>query len=1150
MTDDFNQLRPPNDHDDSGDELDWLSDEPEQPGEEPGGQLGFTGELAWRQDVEAAFEAQQPGMSAEFDWQADAASDEQPGPDDDLPDWLSAFTQESPAPDEPSPADVPPWLRGFDAEAEEASAPADDVPPWLREDAEESFDRPAAMDETPASDGDVPLWLAGFDEEDAEAEAAPIGDVPPWLREDAEESFDRPAAIDETPVGAGDVPAWLAGFDEETAADAEEIPVVDWLMQSADTAADEDDLFSGLDEALGIAPAAAPKPPAGLDAYLVEEVVEDDFFDRPAEEPAIVQAVAAAPGAEEEDWLTGLDLSSEPAAQASDDWSEELEAAEELITAPGAEEEDWLTGLDLSSEPAAQTSDDWFSELEAEAPAEAEAMSDWPAAMPAAEAGGTKDIFAELGLPTPETGYDFLDEPEGEWFAADEAPAGASPGWLEELGEVDLSQLEPEADEEPEAEPADAAFLAELQKAAPVYDPRASALDDLESLLASYESPQAAESDRALLDSRVDIDRLLSDEDLEQIAARRAARPTPEISPDTPEWLSEMGVSVGEVSAAAILRKQSQDERPLEDLDERLLALHHSGLELTAAPEEAPPADLKSLLPGVTQFIAPAPIRTGTTGISGELALTPDQAGRIKLLRALAAVEEETAAVKPPSAIELTYETPSFADILAEEGEEEAPLPEAEPAPAGRPPRRRVKVGRLLVALLITAAVVLPFVFGPLRVGNLPPGLFAPGSRQQIAFDRVNSLRPGDWVLVAAEYGPTGAAELDGLTEALLRHVRARGARPVIVSTNALGLLHVQAITDRMGGGAALVRYLAGGVVGLRAFAADAAPFLATDINGQPTNLNAASLRDFALVVVIAERAEDLRPWAEQIAPLTNAPLVAAAGFSAAPLVEPYVLPGAPEASGGVRGLLVGYADAFTYGALLDALPPADVPLPTESAEPTQTPIPPVQTPPAPEAAPESADSTPEAAVESTDEAAAEATAEATESVAEATAEETPAAPELVIFAQVNANQAVNVREGPGRTFAPVASVRPRERVQIIGRSGDSLWLQIRLEDGREGWISSNLIVIEEPPTPTPDGPTPTPERLDDPNAIVALMSDSLWWGVPPVPAQQAAPPVPARRYEAERWYGMTLGLIVIIAVIVLGTVVNIVGSLFRRRGR
>ncbi len=1067
MTDDFNQLRPPNDfEDDSGDELDWLSDVPEQPGEKPGDRLGFTGELAWRQDVEGAFEEQQPGFADELDWQSEDQPEVEPGGENDLPDWLTPFAQGTPAPDEP---------------------PSEDVPPWL----------------------------AGFGEEAVEEEAAPVGDVPPWLREDAEEIFGQSAAPEENQVSDGDIPPWLAGFEEETAAEAGKVPVVDWLMQPDETPDfDEDDLFGGLDEALGIAPAAEPQPPAGLDAYLVEEVVEDDFFDQPAEkeEPAIVEAAAAESEAEQADWLAGLDLTPEPAAEALDGWFAEAEFEQDVL---------------------------------ADEPAEAGEVPDWLAeAAPAAEEGAPKDIFAELGLPSPETGYEFLDQPEGEWFAEEPSP-GASPGWLEELGEVDLTQLEPEA-AEPEAEPADADFLAELQQAAPTFDTGASALDDLESLLASYEAPAANTGDGALLDTRVDIDRLLSDEDLEQIAARRSARQRPEISPDAPEWLSEMGLSVGEVSAAAILRKQSQDERPLDELDERLLALHESGLELTAAPEETPPADLKSLLPGVTQFIPPAPIKTGATGIAGELALTPEQAGKVRLLRSLAAVDEETAGVRMPSAIDLTYETPSFADILAEEGEEETPLPEeAEPAPAARPTRRRVKVGRLVMALLITAAVVLPFVFGPLRVGDLPPQQFAPGSRQQIAFDRVDALRPGDLALVAAEYGPTGAAELDGLTEALLRHIQGRGARPVIVSTNALGLLHVQAIGQRLGGGPVLVRYLAGGVVGLRAFGGDAARFLATDINGRATNLDVDSLRDFALVVVIAERAEDLRAWAEQIAPLTGAPLVAASGFSAAPLVEPYTLSGSPGAVAGIRGLLVGYADAYTYHARLNALSPADVPPPaeTETAEPTQTPIPPTaEATTAPEAAPESTKETPEAAEtpESTEETPE--AAETRESAEETP--ETPAAPELVIFGVVRADQAVNVREGPGRTFTPVASVRPREQVQIIGRSGDRLWLLIRLEDGREGWISSDLIEIAEPPTPTP-------ERLDDPNAIVALVSDSLRWGVPEAPAQQAAPtPAPELRYGAERWYSMTLGLIVIIAVIALGTVGTILSSLFRRRRR
>lgn len=1202
MSDDFNELRPPEGDDDNW--LDWQADDDaEQSAASSGDRLGFTGELSWRQDVEKAFSDQLDEANDDaFDWQPDTGTDA-PQPDDDVPDWLAAFTGDEPAESEPA-VDLPPWLSQFgETEPEDeaaAPAPLGDVPAWLREDSEDLPGQPVE----PAPGLETPPWLSQFGEAEPEDEAAaamPAADVPAWLREDSE---DAPAA---------DLPPWLSGADEPEAAETPAIPggdVPPWLAGLDEPAApvEDDDLFAGLDEALGIAPgsasagetpdwmgafeepAAAEAPPSGLDAYLVEEVVDETFFDEPPADEGVVPdwLMAAAPDTEAAEPAAGEPL----AGDLFSGWmaAPEPEEVEEVEELPAPSDElfpDWMSAPDETEaeeapdlltgwEAARQALDTADEELAAD-----EGVPDWlaAAAPPSEPATVPQDIFGELGLPSPETGFDFLDNPPVEaetpdWFEP-EAAASAEPGWLGELGELDLSS----AAETETAVPAEADFLAELRGAAdltadvepppaPDYDLSPPSFDDLDSLIASYEAPEATPEYRALVDTRIDdIERLLSDEDIGEIAARRAPRvEAGDISPETPDWLTESGVLVGGASAGAILRRQTERERPLEELDERLQALHDRGLDLPPPVEEAPSPDLKTLLPGVKEFIAPTPIKAGTTGIAGEVMLSPQQMDKLKLLRLLAPAE---APPQPqvPSALDQTYAAPSFADLVGEEEELEEAV---EPVPAPRRERRRIQFDRLLIVLLVALAVVLPFFVGVLRVGDLPPAQFAANSRQQAVFDRVNALAPGDLVLVAAEYGPTGAAELDGLTEALLRHMLLKGARPVIISTNPLGLLHVQHILDRLTADAVftvqlnrplaanrdfyVARYLTGSVIGLRAFAQNVPALLATDISGRATNLATASLRDFALIVTIAERAEDVRAWAEQVAPLAGKPLSVAVGFAAAPLAEPYVQPNSPEKMGGIRGLLVGYRDAYTYRAQLgvvDAVALGSIPTQPPAVLPT---VPPAS--PAPADQDETAvEATAEAAgtVETTPEAPAEATAEA---AATAEATDTP----LVIFGVIDADQTVNVREGPARVFRAVAAARPGDRVQIIGRSGDGDWLQIRLADGREGWISSGLVRVEEPATPTPDAGAGL-----DPYAVVALESDVRWvaFQVTPTPAAEstaepAAPPFDAADvvtgtptpYRDERWYGMTLGLIVIIAVIATGTVINVIGSLFRRRGR
>ena len=68
----------------------------------------------------------------------------------------------------------------------------------------------------------------------------------------------------------------------------------------------------------------------------------------------------------------------------------------------------------------------------------------------------------------------------------------------------------------------------------------------------------------------------------------------------------------------------------------------------------------------------------------------------------------------------------------------------------------------------------------------------------------------------------------------------------------------------------------------------------------------------------------------------------------------------------------------------------------------------------------------------------------------------------------VTSLQAVNVREGPGTEFNILAALNPGTGVIVVGQNEDGTWLNVRLEDGREGWMSFRLVRIEPTPTPFP----------------------------------------------------------------------------------
>lgn len=60
----------------------------------------------------------------------------------------------------------------------------------------------------------------------------------------------------------------------------------------------------------------------------------------------------------------------------------------------------------------------------------------------------------------------------------------------------------------------------------------------------------------------------------------------------------------------------------------------------------------------------------------------------------------------------------------------------------------------------------------------------------------------------------------------------------------------------------------------------------------------------------------------------------------------------------------------------------------------------------------------------------------------------------------------VNVREGPDVDFSAFIALDPGTGVVVLGRTEDGDWLNVRLDDGREGWVAADLVRVQ--PTATP----------------------------------------------------------------------------------
>ncbi len=1245
------------------------------------------------------------------DWSQSSAGSLSDLPADDEPDWLLNETAEDDTPVS-SESGLPPWLQDEPATSDD---PLDDVPDWLLglDDvqteatpytvggklSEDWLAQGEALPETNETELTFDEWAA---QQAAAARTPELDELLPDSFSDLEDA--GPVTPDDIDTGA--LPGWFLGMEELDTSDAP-----DWFTETDPTAP------SSPTEPMADTVYDDPAPTLSLDDFLstVEvdhlpeaEVLADDEVDEaahPAEMPASLTDSFG------DDFFTSLGISDE---SQSPEAGFELEHDEEAEQPVQEYADDFFSSLvasgqtdDLPEPSMADFGDDFLSSIGMEAgdalPPEAEAEPESPQLAPLPDA-----FFTSLGVEAqPETEFeqptadDFdLDSlfaaeadsiepvefdpalPDGEflsalgiennaeaepynWFA--EAEQGITEevddaDWLGELGELeDLPAAE--------AEPLDDDFFADLGAPAPVR-PSEAEFQDLDSLLASLDEvneQNALPSTGALTGSEeVDFDNLFSDPAFADIEPRI----DPETGFERSDLLTELGATVGTASAAAYLRQQR--DRPLDELPDRLKRLRDQAEQIGSAAQPESQT-LTDFLPGVTDGLAAGTLEIDAGSLASGITITPDQQRRIDILRTLTASDQATPRAAR-SAIDLTYDSGFLDDDEAFPGlgAEEAPAEEADlPVPLVQRPRR-IKLNRLLITLLVGAAVIAPFFLRPLRIGGPPPVSFGADSRQQDAFNILGTLRPGDFVLVGAEYGPTAAGELDSLLQVTLQHILLQRAIPVIVSGNPVALLRAdnllaelaedQTFLLRLGRTAPLeantdysiVRYLPGGSVGLRSLGTgQLTALLANDIHGQATGLNTLSgLDGFAAVVIVAERPTDLRNWAEQVAPLTGSPIIAATTFAASPLAEPYL--GAV-----LDGLLVGYPDALAYDALLlagaQAVPPGEIDpqqppvdatdslqatatitptttptqvLPTVTSTPlangvitatstinlregpsagspvvgslqpgdlvqvigqddsgawvnvrlpsggiegwvssnlivvrgagdapanTPLPLPTNTTIPAPTSTPlptQTAVVQPSATLPPTNTTTPVATSSPTQS---------PTPIPTVITARVTGTDRINVRSGPGTSFAPVGTAGPGEEFTVIGRNSAGDWIRVEFPDVEEAWIAAFLLNISAEQVPETSSTSGGVQLVRGggiafaPYRVQAQATEEATAEVSEDPAAAPQPQVgsPVLRtlpYAEERWYSMTLGLVVIIIIIVFGALVNILRALRRRR--
>lgn len=206
---------------------------------------------------------------------------------------------------------------------------------------------------------------------------------------------------------------------------------------------------------------------------------------------------------------------------------------------------------------------------------------------------------------------------------------------------------------------------------------------------------------------------------------------------------------------------------------------------------------------------------------------------------------------------------------------------------------------RLVIMLALFLVISTPILFD---IPNLPPPTADP--RASKFSQRILSLPNNATVLLAFDYQPGYAAELDTSTMVILDQLMARNAFLTLVSTSPSGVAQAERtlrlVTEQTGRryespiNYVNLGYLPGGSTGLNSLATALQTTTPRSVSGNqiwnvPGLKNINSISDFNLVIVVTDDANIARTWIEQVKPLlVNTPLLMVVSAQVEPMIQPY----------------------------------------------------------------------------------------------------------------------------------------------------------------------------------------------------------------------------------------------------------------------
>jgi hypothetical protein len=666
------------------------------------------------------------------------------------------------------------------------------------------------------------------------------------------------------------------------------------------------------------APAPAVSP---FGAMPSEPAAPEWGFEAPATgEPA------ATPVADLPDWLSGIGTAAEAApapepAGEMPDWLKEMHTGS-LTESPAA------SPFGESEAPAAPAADDSSPSWLSAAPTPAGELPDWLKKatgnlppLEADQASAAPDWMqgaAQPAAPAEEV-PDWLSGMGGAPLDASAAPALSAeaplPAILPGPGDADLMKGLETAPPEPVVEDESPDWLKSLGLASATAEPSAPALDtgapisDEPDWIKSLRSEPAAPAEPSRLD---DIPSLETSAEPDWLASLRSE--APEEAPSRP-------VTAPFTAASPFAAAAAQPPAPSGAEPDWLSALRPSAPaeypeEAAALPADIAPGELPSWLRAMR------PVDVSQASLEPEVDDYEEPVGVLAGMRGI--LRAEPVVVLPGKAAARVHTL-----VTSEAHTKQAALlarmlkADTEAAPAAKRKARAIPWERLLITVLLPI-VIAATPFGIKGLYLAPANMRPETAAAYEAASRLPADRP---VLVAFDYEPAQAGELEPVANALVSHLARRGVPLVGVSTSPTGAALAELMLNDIASTYAYtdtlinLGYLPGGPIGLAQFALTPRSSVRADyggraaINGvpiwdQPLLASVRTLGDFGAVVLVSASPESVRAWLEQtraVAP--QARFIVGASAGAEPLVRPYY-----ESSGApIAGLVSGFVGAAQY---------------------------------------------------------------------------------------------------------------------------------------------------------------------------------------------------------------------------------------------